>query len=108
MVMLTYQTKVQSIGYIIKGAMDSKVPANRIKDIVETAFEVVPYSSHIDNYSTSKYALKIAEEIGLCKDVTTDIKSGVWWAFDNWTVEEAGEICEMLVNAMYPFLKRSL
>ncbi|MDR7240896.1 hypothetical protein [Neobacillus drentensis] len=105
---MSNQTKKESIGYILKGAMDSMVPANRIKDIAEIAFEVVPQSSQIDNYATSNYALRISDEIGLSKDIAADIKSGVWWAFDNWTVEEAGEICEKLINAMYPSLKKRL
>lgn len=108
MVLLSSQTKRQSIGYILKGALDSSVPAKRIEDIAEAACIVVPRSAEMDNSETMKYAMQIAKDLGLSEDIADDIKSGVYWAFDNKTVEEAGEICEMLINSLYPFLKRKI
>jgi hypothetical protein len=108
MVLLSYQTKKQSIGYILKGALDSEVPAKRIEEIAEAAVEVVPRRNDIGNYDTSAYAVEIAEKLGLSEEVTASIKSGVWWAFDNNTVEEAGEICDKVFDAFFRYLKKQL
>lgn len=59
------QTKKESIGYILLGALDSDIPSKLLEDIAKYAVDIVDESERIGNIRTLEFAVQIGEKIGL-------------------------------------------
>lgn len=102
---MSLQTKEQSIGYILKGALESDLPAKNLVDIARKAKTIVPKSNRITNEDTLDFALKIGEMLEFDSEQIRGLKREVYYAFDMKTVSEAGDIFEAF-SSLFPVLKK--
>ncbi|MGG4425006.1 hypothetical protein ABEP71_19150, partial [Bacillus velezensis] len=100
---MSYQTKKQSIGYILKGMMDTDVPAKSVKEAVRVAWSLVPDHNQITNDDTLKYAVSICQKLKLDSGLSDVVKSAVFWAFNDKTVGEMGDFFDGFVPAVDPY-----
>lgn len=101
---MSLQTKEQSIGYILKGVLDSGLPANYLVDVARKAKNVVPESNRITNEDTLDFAEKIGEFLEFSPEQVRELRGEIYYAFDMKTVEEAGDIFEAF-SMLFPVLK---
>jgi len=102
---MSYQTKEQSIGYLLHGALKcEKLPASELVTIALEAVDVVPKSTNLINDDTLKFIRIIGEKIKLDEEQVKQWKSEVYWAFDMRTVEEAQHTFDAFAQ-LFPVLR---
>ncbi|MGF7535244.1 hypothetical protein AAGG74_16440 [Bacillus mexicanus] len=100
---MSEQTKQESIGYIVKGMMDSAIPAKAVKKAIDLLWVMVPDQKDITNYDTSNFAVFVCEKLELDNELIRDINSSVYRAFDDTPVEGAGEYFRNFVSLVMPY-----
>ena len=98
------QTKNESIGYILLGALNTSIPANKLKEIAVASLEVVDETTKIDNYKTLDFAEEIGKQIGLNNAEIEEIQGEIQYQFDMKTEEEAADYYESFAG-LFPVLK---
>jgi len=93
---LSYQTKEQSIGYLLKGAMNTSIPAIHLKEINSIAQLIIESKNDITNNDTLDFADRIAESLGFREELRREFRGEVYWTFDLTSVEEAGEYYDLI------------
>ena len=102
---MSIQTKEQTIGYIIKAAMSTSIPAKKILDIVTAALEMIEDDrSDIWNSDAIELGEMVTAEI-LSKDEQKELRSEMYRAFDVENLREAGSIFKGFIM-LYPLLAR--
>lgn len=102
---MSYQTKEQSVGYILHGALKSSIPANELLSIARAAKKIIPVSNTITNDDTLEFTLRVGEELEWTAEQIKDFRSEVYYQFDMKTVEEAGNVFEAF-SMLFPVLKK--
>ncbi|GEN55507.1 hypothetical protein [Halobacillus faecis] len=100
---MTVHNKKQSIGYMLKACLDSKVEGKMIIDIALQGLETVKSDKNY-NETTSENLIKICDVLGI-DETETNLKRALWWAFDDRTIEEAEEIYVGFEH-VFPVLKQ--
>ncbi|MCM2532293.1 hypothetical protein NDK43_07690 [Neobacillus pocheonensis] len=91
---MSYQTKKQSIGYILKTALKTEIPANRLMDIALASLKIVEDRNDINNHERMNFAEKVVQQIELSEEFQKDLKREMVWTFDNTAVGEAENVYE--------------
>lgn len=100
---MSIQTREQAIGYVLKASLDSKIEANKLIDVALICSKKIYKNVTMDNYETMKMMEIISGEMELSEEITDQLKSNLYHAFDMKTVEEAGDIFNGFCY-VYPFL----
>lgn len=98
---MSYQTRKQSIGYLLKGAMKTEIPSNKLVDIASTSSKIVDPRNDITNNETLNYADLVANILELGSNIKKQFRNEVYLAFDMNTVEEAEDYYETFANIFY-------
>jgi hypothetical protein len=99
---MTLQTKEQTIGYIIRAALGTSIPAKKIHDIGEAAIEKIDNRSDISNDDALDFAENITDGI-LNEEEKKELRSEIYYTFDLKTVNEAAELYKGFIM-LYPHL----
>lgn len=100
---MSHQTKEQSIGYILKALLNSKLPADEILDVVRLSKIFVEERTDITNEDTVKFWNLIAGKLQLDEALIQEIRSEIYYLFDVKTVEESEEYFAAF-SVLYPML----
>lgn len=102
---MSLQTKDQAVGYILRGALKSTVPANELVRVARAANVIVPARSTIKNEDTLDFVSIIGEQLEWSAEQIKELRSEVAGQFDMKTVEEAGDAFEAF-SLLFPVLKK--
>lgn len=101
---MSYQTKNESIGYILKSVLNSDLPANMLLEVGKRAKKLIPERNDIENDDTLDYAAAVFKELGVDPKKIEELKSEIYYLFDIKTVEEAGEVFDAF-SSLFPVLR---
>ena len=97
---MSYQTKEQSIGYILKAMIDTGSNRNELREVyliskqgIKNVFEE-SQDNRMNNYTTEVILQQTLRTIEKDDEYIANAVSNLYYGYDRFTVEEAGDFYE--------------
>ena len=95
---MSYQTKQQAIGYILKSTLDVGATTRELVTLYRELEETIDNQTVLDNYTTIDYAENVGRIVGLDNKRINAISSNLYYLYDTTSVEEAELLYQSFVS----------
>lgn len=86
---MSYQSKEQSIGYILKAMIDTGSTSKEMKEVYNKLNDAIDSKQTLDNYSTYDHMIFTNRELGADDKRIKQLGLNLYYVYDVYTVEEA-------------------